>query len=151
MGSQGRGELAARWQLADPERWWLADPVAPHSRIDKPGGMAGEWSRPYNPGLQCREIKPQPLIENSCGGWGSTRRNSQSHRRVRWRDPQGPRACTSPPTWDSAPEGPNLIVGSRGSNWNPAEWSKCHCSLSAPPPHTVSQCSDQHYPPQVNT
>ena len=32
----------ARLQLADPSRWWLADPVAPHSCIDKPGGMAGE-------------------------------------------------------------------------------------------------------------
>ena len=27
----------ARLQLADPTRWWLADPVAPHSCIDKPG------------------------------------------------------------------------------------------------------------------
>ena len=26
-----------------------------------------------------------------------------------------------------------------------------HCSLSAPPPRTVSQCSDQHYPTLVNT
>ena len=26
--------------------------------------------------------------------------------------PQGPRACTSPPTRESAPEGPSLIVGS---------------------------------------
>ena len=48
-----------RLQLAEPTRWWLADPVAPHSRIDKPGGPAGERSRPHNPGLQRREIKPQ--------------------------------------------------------------------------------------------
>ena len=33
----------ARLQLADPTRWWLADPVAPHSHIDKSGGTAGEW------------------------------------------------------------------------------------------------------------
>ena len=31
-------------------------------------------------------------------------------------DPQGPRAYTSPPTQEAAPEGPNLIVGSRGSD-----------------------------------
>ena len=49
----------ARLQIADPTRWWLADPVAPHSHIDKPGGTEGEQSRPRNPGLQCREIKPQ--------------------------------------------------------------------------------------------
>ena len=29
------GTGQARLQLADPTRWWLADPMAPHSRIDK--------------------------------------------------------------------------------------------------------------------
>ena len=38
-------------QLADPTRWWLADPVAPHSPIDKPGGTAGERNRSCNPGF----------------------------------------------------------------------------------------------------
>ena len=39
----GRSEVVdcgtgqARLQLADPTRWWLTDPVAPHSSIDKPG------------------------------------------------------------------------------------------------------------------
>ena len=28
-------------QLADPTRWWLADRVATHSHIDKPGGTWG--------------------------------------------------------------------------------------------------------------
>ena len=41
----------ARLQLADPTRWWLADPAAPHLHIDKPGGTAGEQGRPCNPGL----------------------------------------------------------------------------------------------------
>ena len=57
-----------RLQLADPTRCGLADPVAPHSCIDKPRGMVGEQSRPRNPGLQCGEIKPQ-----TCDGkhpWG---------------------------------------------------------------------------------
>ena len=49
----------ARLQLADPTRWWLADPAAPHSLIDKLGGMAGERSRPCNPKFQRGEIKPQ--------------------------------------------------------------------------------------------
>ena len=53
------GTGQARLQLADPTKWWLADPAAPHSCIDKPGGMAGERSRPHNPGLQLREIKSQ--------------------------------------------------------------------------------------------
>ena len=33
----GCGTGQARLQLADPTRWWLADPVTPHSHIDKPG------------------------------------------------------------------------------------------------------------------
>ena len=40
-------------------RLQLADPVTPHSRIDKLGGTAGEEGRPHNPGLQHGEIKPQ--------------------------------------------------------------------------------------------
>ena len=40
-------------QAAQP----LADPEAPHSLIDKPGGM--EQNRLRNPELQIREIKPQ--------------------------------------------------------------------------------------------
>ena len=59
-----------------------------------------------------------PLTEKTCGGWGS-RRNSQPHRRVHWRDPQGPRMYTSPHSWESAPEGSNLLVGSRGSDLKP--------------------------------
>ena len=48
VGAGGPSEVAdcgteqARLQLADPTRWWLADPVAPHSPIDKPGGMSGK-------------------------------------------------------------------------------------------------------------
>ena len=40
-------------------RLQLADTKSPHSCIDKPGGTAGERSRPCNPGLQRREIKPE--------------------------------------------------------------------------------------------
>ena len=36
------GTGQARLQLADPTMWWLADPAAPHSCIDKLGGMVGE-------------------------------------------------------------------------------------------------------------
>ena len=39
----------ARLHLADPTMWWLADPVAPHSHINRLGGTAGERSRPRNP------------------------------------------------------------------------------------------------------
>ena len=36
------GEGQAKLQLADPTRWWLADPAAPHSRKDRQGGTTGE-------------------------------------------------------------------------------------------------------------
>ena len=53
------------WSGADqaaasrPHKVVAVGPCAPHLCIDKPGGMAGELSRPSNPGLQLREIKPQ--------------------------------------------------------------------------------------------
>ena len=58
----------------------------------------------------------KPLIENTCGGCGGSGRNSQPHRRVPWRDPQGPRMHTNAPTRESAPEGPNLLVSSGKSD-----------------------------------
>ena len=82
----------------------------------------------------------------TCGGWGSTGRDSQPHRRVHWRDPYSPRMYTNPPTHESAPEGPNVIVGSRGSDWKPAESGASSIAPSQiPPPHTVSQCSHVGY------
>ena len=60
------------------------------------------------------------LAVKTSGGCGG-RRNFQSHKRVLWRNPQGPRMYTSPSTQESAPEGPNLLVGSRESDGNPAE------------------------------
>ena len=36
--------------------------------------------------------------------------------KVHWRDPHGPRMYTKLPTWESAPEGPNLLVGSGGGD-----------------------------------
>ena len=115
-------------------RLQLADPTAPHSHIDKPRGTEEEGSKPRNPGLQRGEIKPQ-TSDCARGGLGGSRRDSQPHRRGRWRDPQGPRVCTGPPTWESAPEGPSLIVGSGGSDWNPVEGRAGTSAPSQPLPH----------------
>ena len=119
METGSRAERTHRKAVAGGLGWarrWIADWAVPHLPADKPGGTTGDRDKPRNPGFQCREIKPQkPLTEKTCGGSGGGR-NSQSHRRVRWRDPQGPRMYTSPPTRESAPEGPNLIVGSGGSD-----------------------------------
>ena len=41
---------------------------------------------------------------------------------------------TNPPTQESAPEGPTLIVDGRGNDKTSREQSKCHCSLSDPSP-----------------
>ena len=66
-------------------------------------------------GKKASKLLAVKTYEN-CGG-----RNSQPHRRVHWRDPQGPRTYTKPPTQESAPEGLNLLVGSRGSGWKQGE------------------------------
>ena len=49
MGSQGRGELAARWQLTDQARWPLAEWVVPCLCEDKRGETTGERDRPRVP------------------------------------------------------------------------------------------------------
>ena len=90
----------------------------------------------------------KPLAVKICGGCSSGR-NSQPHRRVHWRDQQDPRSYTNPPTWESATEGPNLLVGSEVTkNWR--ELNKQHCSLSDHPPHTVLQHRDMSCPTLVN-
>ena len=67
------------------------------------------------PGSSAGNKASKPLTEKTCGGYGSGR-SSQPHKRVRWRDSQGPRMYTNPPTLESAPEGPSLHVGSRESD-----------------------------------
>ena len=66
-------------------------------------------------GSSAGKLSLKPLKVKTCGGWGGGR-NSQPHKRVRWRDPQGTRAYTKPPTQESAPEGPSLLVGSGGND-----------------------------------
>ena len=83
----------------------------------------------------------KPLAVITCGGFSSGR-NSQPHRRVHWRDPQGPRMYPKPPTWESTPEGPNLLVNIRGSDWKPAKSQATGTVPSqTPPPHTTPQPS----------
>ena len=76
-------------------------------------------------------------------------RNSQPHRRVCWRDLQGPRMYTSLPTRESAPEGPNLLVGSGGTDWKQGESQASGIVPSqTPPPHysTTTQPSGLPWP-----
>ena len=108
----GDGQPGQRGLVASQR---LVDQVVPHLHADKLGGTIKEQDRPHNPGFQHSEKKPQNHWLKTCGGC-SGRRNSQPHRRVHWRDPQGPRTYTKSPTWQSAPEGPNLLGGSRGSD-----------------------------------
>ena len=56
-------------------------------------------------------------------------------------DPQGPRAYTSPPTRESALEGPTLLVGSGGSDWKPEESRASTIAPSQTLPHV------QHHSP----
>ena len=45
------------------------------------------------------------------GGWGE-----RTHGKAVGGRPQGPRTSANPPTQESAPEGPKLLVGSRASD-----------------------------------
>ena len=79
----------------------------------------------------------KPLAVTTCRSC-SGGRSSQPHGTVCWRDPRGPRTYTNLPTLESAPEGPNLLVGSRKVT---ESWCGIVPSLT-PPPHTVPQ---HHY------
>ena len=91
------------------------------------GGRWSRWSHIYvwinwEEQLRSKTSKPRvpapgnkaskPLTIKTCGSCCSGR-NSQHHSRVRWRDPI---TYTNPPTGESAPEWPNPLVGSRGSD-----------------------------------
>ena len=62
----GKGAAGGPSEVVDcgtgQARLQLADPEAPHSCIDKLGGMARERNRPHNPWLQHGEIKPQTSV-----------------------------------------------------------------------------------------
>ena len=134
MGRKGgHGQLRWRRHMI---RQWLEDWVIQHLSADKPGGTTGEQDRPCDPGFQCGEIKPQKkltLAVKTYGGWGSGR-NSQLHRRVPWRDPQGPGTYIKQPTRESAPEGPNLLCCT-GSDWKPLRAEQAALFPLGPLPH----------------
>ena len=60
-------------------------------------------AQPRVPVLEKKASKPLAIkVFGGCSGG----RNSQPHRRDEWRDLQGHRMYTNPPTWESAPNGP---------------------------------------------
>ena len=68
--------------------------MVPYLHVDKPGGIIGESEQTTQPGVPAPLNKAsKPLTIKTCGGCDG-RRNSQPHRRVHWREPQGPRMYT---------------------------------------------------------
>ena len=107
---------------------WDAGTERMHGKVvaGRPGGptfacrKAGRinWGarQTAQPTVPAWETKISKLLAvKICAGCGG-RRNSQPHRRVHWRDPQDPKTYTNLPTRESAVEGPNLLVGSGGSD-----------------------------------
>ena len=125
--------------------------AVPHSRAEELGGTTGERDRSSaTQGSSVGKLSLKILNENTCGGCGSSGRNSQPHRRVHWRDPQGPETDTNPPTQESAPEGPTLRRGLEAGR----ELSKLHCSpldpfptYSATTPQSVLPHTGEHLSP----
>ena len=147
----GDGQLGWRG-LAARQHWWTgwgsgSQSRVPRLRVDKLG--ARQTAQPRVPARGNKASKP--LTEKICGCWGG-RISSQPQRRVHWREPQGPRTHTKPPTQESAPEGPNVLVGSTESDWKPAESQASGIVPSwTPPPHRVPQCRDVGCPTLVSS
>ena len=103
---------------------WLAKHAVPHLHLqinwEEQLGSKIDHATPQPRVPTWRDKAWKPLTEKFCGGWGS-RRNSQTHRRVHWRDPWGPRTYTKRPTEESTPERPDLLLGSGESDWKLAE------------------------------
>ena len=107
-GSQGWRRLTARL--------WQKDQAVPHLHADNQEEELGSKTDNTTQGSIQRNKAAQPLTVKTSAGCSSRGRNSQPHRRVHWKDPQGPRTYTNPHTQESAPEGPTLLVGSRRSD-----------------------------------
>ena len=148
MGSWGR---EATWQGSSGRitwaRWGLAKWVVPHLNVYKPGrtlvsetDCATQDSSTRKQSLKTLAIK---TYEGCCDG-----RNSKAHSRVSWRDSQSPRMYTNPLTEESAPQGPNLLVGSGRNDWKPAESTASSIVPSwTPPQHTKPSTSMWVAPP----
>ena len=114
-GSQGKEDVrqGVAWRTGWA-RWQLVGQAVPHlcadNREEQLGSEINHATRVTAWGNKASE----PLAVKICGGCGGGR-DSQPYRRVCWRNPQGPRMYTNPPTQESAP-GPNLLVGSGGSD-----------------------------------
>ena len=136
FGGLGRG----RWCLVDLVRWLLVEWVVPHLHADKLRGTTGEQDRLCNPGFQCGEIRLQTSdwkhlwglqwqekLTSLTGDFTGETHSILEH------------TPNYPPPWKSAPKGPNLPVGSRGSDWKPAESPVCDIVPSwTPPPHRAT-------------
>ena len=88
-------------------RQWLEDWAVPHLCADQTGrnNWGARQTTQTRVPVQGNKAS-KPLTVKTYGSCGS-RRNSQPHRRAHWRDPQGPRIYTNPPTQELALEGPN--------------------------------------------
>ena len=88
--------------------------VVPHLCVYKLGGTTGEPDRPFNPAKEKKAPEPLPIKTVGVVAAGETPRLTgefigETHRVLE-------HTQARPPTRKSAPEGPNLLVGSRGSD-----------------------------------
>ena len=115
MDRQGRedSQQGSGWRKGEDGSWLSGRSHIPMQiNLEK---QLGSQDRPHNPQFLRRGNKAlKPLTKKTCEGCGLGR-NSQTHRRVCWRDPLCPRMYTNPPTGETAPKGPNLLVGSGSS------------------------------------
>ena len=105
MGSWGRKDTwqASGWRTGWA-RWWFVELVVLHSHMDKPEQLRSETDHPTQGSSGGNKVS-KPLAVKTCGNWGS-RINSQSHKRVHWRDPLGPRMYRAHTSWNQNQKDP---------------------------------------------
>ena len=126
----------SEWRRAGQAEQWVAprDPTFAH-RWTRTRRTAGSEADHAAQGSSSGRLSLKLLIENAHGGGGRPWGRLPASQERSWRDPQGPRVCTSPPTQEPAPEGPSWIVGIGVEDWNPEESEVGTTAPSRPLPH----------------
>ena len=142
LGWRGHSKATAS-QLHKQAHIWV------QTSLGKSGG-ARRTAKPRVSAWETKDSKPQFVVKicEDCGHG----RNSQPHSRVHWRDPQGPKMYTNPPTYKSAPKGHKLLVESKVTESEPrAKQASSIVPSLTPPPHTAPQHSKEGCPALENT
>ena len=129
--------MAAGGQVAEAAAGRAGDTAFMYRYTGRNNWGATQTEQPRVPVQGNEASKPLPV--KTYGGCGSGR-NYQPHRRVRWRDPHGPRMYTNPPTQGISTRRDRFACGWWGKllKAGKSQANGIVPSLT-PPPHTATQ------------